>query len=81
MLGFLAFIPKQVWLGFAAAALAVGLYLAVLHSGVMQERQAQTVAVAKATIKAVQTKETVKRKVMRLDDAALDERLSHWMRD
>lgn len=81
MLGFLAFIPKSVWLGLAAAALATGLYFAVLHRGVMQERQAEAVAVGKATAKAIQTKETVKLKIMRLDDAALDERLSHWMRD
>lgn len=81
MLGFLALVPKQVWFGVGVFCICVGLYTFVYNSGATTAKETIAIQSSTAVIRTIKAKGKLKQEVLRLDDAALDERLAKWMRD
>lgn len=71
------------WIGSAVAALAVffGAYLRGRSTGAKNERQERETAVTKQQSQAQQTKQEVNDEVAQMDDTALRDRASKWMRN
>ena len=65
----------------AALAVFVGAYLRGRSTGAKQERLARHTALAKQQSQAQQTKQEIKDEVAQMDDAALRDRASKWVRD
>ncbi|MHC8946885.1 hypothetical protein ACYX78_19630 [Advenella incenata] len=71
------------WIGGAVGALAVfiGAYLRGRSAGAKNERQERETAVTKQQAQAQQTKQEMNDEVAQMDDAALRNRASKWVRN